>query len=1332
MKTKQLLLSLLALLVSVMVHAYDFKVNGIYYNIYSSTNKTAQVTYQSYVSTKNGGSVPNGYYYETYYNIIGYDDDDCAIYGNPASWNFYYTSDYSGSITIPSTVTYNGTTYQVTSIDYGAFHNCSATSVTIPSSITRMGDEVFRNYKGSLTINCDITNFTHDDEDGDVWGPFVYGSFSSVTLGNNVNNIPIYTFLGCNSLKTISLSNSTSVSNCAFEWNGGSNQINTVNVKYSDYSALSTNNNLVDKFSASVTWNYYINNNLVTSLNNIPNSVTRIGNGAFYKANGLTSVSIPSNITAIGSNAFKNCSNLAVIDINATSLTSIGSDAFLGCTKLKTVNLNSIANWLNCSLSNSTASPFSNGADLYVADEEKTTISFPVATTSIPAYAFYGCSNITSVTIPAQVSSIGTQAFGNCPLLTSFNINPGNSYLCLQDGILYNANKTILMSYIFPPSGVLVIPETVTEIQESALIGCTGLTSINIPNSVTSIGASAFSGCKGTLTVNCNIPDASNSSSSPFNGSSFSSVIFGDNVSSIGKYAFYNARNISVTVPYTLSSIGNYAFYDYSGGVSSVRVKISDFSKISTNSILHSYLPASATWYYYINNELITTLNIPSSVTSIGSWAFYNAKNITSLTLPSTLTSIGSSAFSGCSGIASVTLPSSLTSIGSSAFSGCSGSLTVNCNIPDGNYNSFTFNGSSFSSVTFGNNVTSIGNYAFNNRSSIKSITLPYTFAASVGTNAFSGCSGITTVNVKISDISCISSNRTIPSFLPSTATWNYFLNDNLLTSIDIPSSITVIGDNAFYNAKGITSLTFPASLTSIGSSAFYNCTGINTVTLPYTFAASVGTNAFSGCSGITTVNTKISDISSISSNRTIPSFLPSTATWNYYLNDNLLTSLDIPSSVTTIGQYAFYNAKGLNSITIPASMTSIGSYAFSLCSPTAFICKATNPPSLGNNNAFGGQKKIYVPYASMDTYKSAWSQLSTSTYTYLPLLDVMFFDTQSADSYAAELNGKDKNSITSVAFYEGGIDGTLTEEVMKNGMNPNCLYYVPASASLTGDNIVTLDDYEAESVTLTDNYTYDCPIPFRAETIKYVHNPSVWANGSSGWETICLPFEPESFTASERGYISPIMLGSKGNFWLRKFVGASSDAVYFTSTLDGKMEANTPYLIAFPGSTMGTGHLEGQTITFEGHDADIEVTQQPEVQNNDFVFVGNFDTTADGIEGWALNAAGNSFTRNNNVGNQPFRAYFKNVSGDASNARLRISFSDPTDISSLILSSEISYRVMGEGQLLIHSETDTTKCIYSIDGRLVRRVHLTAGENRISGLQKGMYIIDNVKMMIR
>ena len=180
----------------------------------------------------------------------------------------------------------------------------------------------------------------------------------------------------------------------------------------------------------------------------IPSGVTTIEEGVFWQCSNLNSVSIPSGVTSIGNSAFNNCSNLTTIDINTTNLTAIGFYAFNGCSELKKVNLSSIDNWLNCSFNGGYSggeysSPFCYGADLFENGKEKTNITFPVTATSIPAYSFYGCNNITSITIPAQVNSIGTGAFGNCPNLTSVKVFRESPLTIYYDTFSNRANATL-------------------------------------------------------------------------------------------------------------------------------------------------------------------------------------------------------------------------------------------------------------------------------------------------------------------------------------------------------------------------------------------------------------------------------------------------------------------------------------------------------------------------------------------------------------------------------------------------------------------------------------------------------------------------------------------------------------------------------------------------------------------------------------------------------------------------------------------------------------------------------------------------------------------------
>ena len=173
----------------------------------------------------------------------------------------------------------------------------------------------------------------------------------------------------------------------------------------------------------------------------------------------------------------------------------------------------------------------------------------------------------------------------------------------------------------------------------------------------------------------------------------------------------------------------------------------------------------------------ITHNNVTYSVTSIGNEAFYECKGLTSIEIPNSVTSIGNEAFWGCRGLTSVTIPNSVTSIGGRAFQGCSG----------------------LTSIEIPNSVTSIGNYAFY------------------------GCSGLKEVHINDLSAWCnISFGGSDAN--PLNYAENLYFNDELVTDLVIPNSVTSIGNYAFYECKGLTSVTIPNSVTSIGEYAFYDC----------------------------------------------------------------------------------------------------------------------------------------------------------------------------------------------------------------------------------------------------------------------------------------------------------------------------------------------------------------------------------------------------------------------------------------------------------------------------------------------------------------------------
>ena len=432
----------------------------------------------------------------------------------------------------------------------------------------------------------------------------------------------------------------------------------------------------------------------------------------FYKKSNIKTVIIKNGVTSIGDYTFRDCTSLTSVTI-PNSVTSIGYSAFYNCTSL-------------------------------------TGATIPNSVTSIGGSAFYGCTSLTSITIPNSVTSIGSSIFYNCTSLTSIEVSGNNKNYSSLDGVLFNKNKTELITYPFGKTdSEYAIPDSVTSIGDYAFYGCTSLTSITIPNSVTSIGYYAFYNC-----------------------TSLTSVTIPDSVTSIGYETFFNCTSLtSITIPDSVTSIGGSAFY---GCTSLTSITIPD----SVTSIGRST-------FEFCRN--LTSVAISDSVKNIGISAFEFCESLTSVAIPDSVTSIGASAFRCCTSLTSVTIPDGVTSIGDSAFETCTSLISIN--VEENNINYSSVNGVLFNRIQnelmyypAGKNdknyeipdgVTSIGDYSFYGCKSLISVTIPDS-VTSIGDYSFYDCTSLASIIVLSANCSFekifFKSNTKIYGFEKSTA----------------------------------------------------------------------------------------------------------------------------------------------------------------------------------------------------------------------------------------------------------------------------------------------------------------------------------------------------------------------------------------------------------------------------------------------------------------------------------------------------------------------------------------------------------------------------------
>lgn len=478
----------------------------------------------------------------------------------------------------------------------------------------------------------------------------------------------------------------------------------------------------------------------------------------------------------------------------------------------------------------------------------------------------------------------------------------------------------------------ITMPETITYIANSAFYMCSGITTITLPENLRTIGIESFASC-----------------------ASLRKIHFPAAVESIGR------GNFSAT-----------------NQMSSITVDEANTHYCAEASVLYDKAKTRLIRCATLNSRAIT---VPTSVTTIEAAAFMSCSNVPSITLPNTVTTIGDNAFYACSNITSIDLPEGLVGYLSNGIIARCTKLTQ-VNVPTG--------------------ITEIGINAMEGCTQLTTVSLPEGVTA-IRSHAFDNCSNLSNINMP-------SALKRIDSFA--------FFNCSSMTTCDLPDGMEQIGERAFEGCWRLTQMSIPEGVTRLGDRLFENCTSLVSVSLPSTLA-NLGLNPFNNCTSLAEVtiaqgNPYLSVIGGIlyADGNTRLVFCPKsnsgengvlvipegvTTIGDYALSQlSQATEVDLPLSLTTIGNCAFYGGltgnRTIKRICIPAGVDTLMRACFGRCYEIEEVYSYTPEPLPIDNYTFDQMGlfnlTLYVPEASLELYKNTnmWKTFGNFGQNIIPL----------------------------------------------------------------------------------------------------------------------------------------------------------------------------------------------------------------------------------------------------------------------------------------------------------------------------------------------------------
>lgn len=761
-------------------------------------------------------------------------------------------TEYSATINVPSQITYDGKTYNVTEIgDYAFYRMADLQMVIVPASVTRIGNHAFEHSEKLAMVQFASSSKLKTIDYNAFRGCY---KLFSVTVPNSVTDIEHSAFEDCTNLTTLKLS--TALTTISPSLCRGCKVLDNVTVP-SAVKVIGNNafrqcaalKNITLPEQLSMIDEYAFAECQALPELVLPAKVASLQSNAFQGCTALKNVVLPATLEGIGADCFSDCKTLASVEFKNTKPISIGDGAFYNSNALNSVKITDLAAWTMTNFGTLYSNPTTLAKHLFMGDKELTDITVPANATYVNQFAFAGLESVTGINIPENVKVVSDFIAAGSPAKVTMadNVLSIASHSSADYDINYSRivmaigdEKTISTAGTYTSGN-----ETVATVAKDGKITAktTGMALITVKPADASM-----SEMKCLVYVTANPTAYVGNIFYDFSSEKSATVV--DMVGKDGFVAYGNDR------------------YDYSGIVSipstvtyaGKQYAVTEINANAFKNMKHLQkviIPASVTTIgasAFENSENMARVEFApdSKLTALKARAFNTAKKLDEVTLPNSLYTIEEATFQNCNSLKNITLPAKLTTMGENAFANCAELEKIDLPATLSAIQNYCFaNNPKLNNVVIPVSMQGIGQYCFRNCTAMTDITFRNTGVMTVGDDAFAGCTALARTGIEKLD-AWVMTNFSNAEANPLYFSKNLTQNGTAQTVVRIPSTAQYINQYAFVNCEKMTECYIPAAVQTVSDNIFLGCKSLVSVKCSGTTPAYfIGTGSLSDMSDV-------------------------------------------------------------------------------------------------------------------------------------------------------------------------------------------------------------------------------------------------------------------------------------------------------------------------------------------------------------------------------------------------------------------------------------------------------------------------------------------------